>query len=280
MVISIKPNGSGAYEVRQQITEPVVYLDHWAVRLFSEDEPLQDRFISALHRSGGTWLFATANLFEFTAMTDLTQAQATERLLSRAHPNLHFADTTLDRGFLLVDGAPAHPDAPEDHWLLKDLGERAKNNSGILNTHRFIQDAIINRDQLSPLFENLKEEISKSVMALTKDKERHSNARKFVPRAGMTLRNALLQELLRESHVNEAYKFDKNDAMDLIHAVPAAVVCDLILLDAHWSHKVNSAAKRMRKGGVTGKIARCFSQATIFDFLLALESKNHESVNP
>ena len=61
--------------------------------------------------------------------------------------------------------------------------------------------------------------------------------------------------------------------MDLIHAVPAAVVCDLILLDARWSHKVNSAAKRMRKGGVTGKIALCFPQAKVSDFLLALESK-------
>ena len=102
MVMSIQPNDSGGYQLRQQLTEPVVYLDHWAVRLFSDDEPLQDRFISALHQSGGTWLFATANLFEFTAMTDVTQAQATERLLSRALPALHVADTTLDRGYLLL----------------------------------------------------------------------------------------------------------------------------------------------------------------------------------
>jgi hypothetical protein len=190
-------------------------------------------------------------------MTDLIQAQATERLLSRALPALHIADTTLDRGFLLLEGAPAHPDAPEEHWLLKDLGERARIAGGILNTRRFIQDAIIHRDQLYPLFKNLKEEVSNSVMALTKDEERHSNARKFAPRAGMTLRDALSQEL--------------------IHAVPAAVVCDLILLDARWSHKVNSATKRMRKGGVTGKMARCFSRATISDFLFALESTKPRS---
>lgn len=272
MVMSIQPNDSGGYQLRQQLIEPVVYLDHWAVRLFSDDEPLQDRFISALHRSGGTWLFATANLFEFTAMTDVTQAQATERLLSRVLPALHVADTTLDRGYLLVEGAPAHPDAPEEHWLLKDLGERARIAGGILNTRRFIQDAITYRDQLSPLFKNLKEEVSNAVMALTKDKEKHSNALKFTPRTGMTLRDALSQELLREPHVNEAYIFDENDAMDLIHAVPAAVMCDLILLDARWCHKVNSAAKRIKKGGVTGKIAKCFSRANISNFLVELES--------
>jgi hypothetical protein len=277
MVMSIQPNGSGGYRVRQRLKKPVVYLDHWAVRLFSEDESLQNRFVNALHQSGGTWLFATANLFEFTAMTDLTQAQATERLLFRALPALHVADTTLDPGYLLVEGAPAHPDAPEEHWLLKDLGERAKIAGGMLTTNRFIQDAITNRGQLSPLFDKLKKEVSSSVMALTKDKERNSNARKFVPQAGMTLRDALSQELIREPHVNETYVFDENDAIDLIHAVPAAVVCDLILLDARWSHKVNSAARRIRKGGVTGKIAQCFSRAKVPDFLLKLESIKPQS---
>lgn len=115
MVMSIQPNGSGGYQVRQSLARPVVYLDHWAVRLFSEDESYQDRFVRALQRSGGTWLFAIANLFEFTAMTDLNQAKATERLLSRILPALHAADTTLDRGYFLVEGAPAHPDAPEEH---------------------------------------------------------------------------------------------------------------------------------------------------------------------
>lgn len=277
MVMSIQPNGSGGYQVKQQLKEPVVYLDHWAVRLFSENKPLQNRFLSALHQSGGTWLFATANLFEFTAMTDLTQAHATERLLFRALPALHVADTTLDRGYLLVEGAPEHPDAPEEHWLLKDLGERAKIAGGMLSTHRFVQDSITHRDQLSPLFDNLKKDVSNSVMALTKDKERHSNAKKFAPQAGMTLRAALSQELIREPHVNEAYVFDENDAMDFIHAVPAAVVCDLILLDARWSHRVNSAARRIRKGGVTGKIAQCFSKAKVSDFLLALESTKPRS---
>lgn len=270
--MSIKPNGSGGYRVRQQLAKPVVYLDHWAVRLFSEDEPLQSRFLNALHRSGGTWLFATANLFEFTAMSDLAQAEATERLLYRALPALHVADTTLDRGYLLVEGAPPHPAAPEEHWLLKDLGERARIAGGVLNTHRFVQDAINHRDQLAPLFEDLKKQISDSVMALTEDKERHASAKRFAPRVGMTLRDALSQELIREPHVNAAYVFDENDAMDLVHAVPAAVVCDFVLLDARWCHKVESAARRIRKGGVTGKIARCFSRATVPTFLLALES--------
>lgn len=270
--MTIQPNGSGGFRVTQRLLRPVVYLDHWAVRLFAVDPPLQERFVAALHRSRGTWLFSVANLFEFTVMTDLSQAEAAELLLLRAMPAVHVADTTLDRGYLLAAGAPPHPDAPDNNWLLADLAERARIAGGVWNTHRFVQDAINHRDELRPLFEVMKTEVSGAVMALTQNPKENANAKKFSPEAGMTLRDALFQELLREPHVNPAYTFDENDAVDLIHAAPAAVVCDFALLDARWCHKVESAAKRLRKGGVTGRIARCFSRKTVLDFLSALEA--------
>ena len=270
--MAITPNLTGGYRLSQRLVRPVLYLDHWAVRLFSETQPLQDRFIDALRRSGGTWLFSTANLFEFTAMTDVGQAASTERLLSRALPSVHVADTTLDRGYLLEEGAPAHPNAPKSHWLLADLGERARIAGGTLNMHRFVQDAITHRAELAPIFEGLKQSVAEAVMSLTRDNERHSVAKSFRPGVGMSLREALWQELIRDPHIDPNYIFDGNDAMDLIHAVPAAVVGDFILLDARWCHKVESSARRMRQGGLTGRIARCFSRKTLSDFLLTLES--------
>jgi len=272
MAMTIQALGDGNFRVTQKLQPPVVYLDHWAVRLFSENLPLQDRFVSALHGSEGTWLFSTANLFEFVAMTDLTQAVAAEKLLLRAMPSLHVVDVAGDKGYLLPEGAASHPDAPEEDWLLKDLGARAYIAGGAWNTHRFVQDAIAHRDQLLPLFDAMKADISKAVMALTLDKEKNANARKFVPKAGMSLRDALAQELMREPHVNPAYSFDNNDAMDLIHAIPAAVVSDFVLLDSRWCHRLESAARRIRRGGVTGELARCFSPKTVADFLSALEA--------
>lgn len=278
MVMTLKPNSFGGFRITQRLVRPVVYLDHWAVRLFAEDIPLQDRFIEALHHAGATWLFSTANMFEFTAMTDLTQAVDAERLLLRAIPAMHFADTTLDRGYLIEDGAPLHPDAPVENWLLKDLGARAQIAGGAWNTHRFVQDAINHRDELRPLFETMKKDIFIAFMASTQNDASRASARKFAPLAEMTLREALPRELMREPYINTAYEFDENDAMDLIHAIPAAVVCNFVLLDARWCHKVESAAKRMRKGGVNGEIARCFSRKTVHDFLVALESA--KPVNP
>lgn len=153
--MTITPNADGGFRVAQNLLRPVVYLDHWAVRFFSEDQPLQDRFLGALHHSGGTWLFSTGNLFEFTAMTDLAQAAAAERLLFRALPAVHIADPTFDKGYLLPEGAPQHPDAPDEHWLLKDLAERAYIAGGHWNTHRFVQDAINHREELLPFFDEM-----------------------------------------------------------------------------------------------------------------------------
>lgn len=270
--MSLHSYGTGGFRIAQHLTRPVVYMDHWAIRLFSEEPGLQRRFVDALHSSNGTWLFSSANLVEFVAMTDLTQAVAVEHLLLQAMPSVHVADTMVDRGYLFPDGAPAHPDAPDQDWLLDDLAERARIAGGVLNTKRFIQDGINHRGKLQPLFDKMKKEVSGAVMTSAQNEAKRNNAKKFVPRAGMTLRDALSHELLREAHINPAYKFNENDAMDFIHAIPAVVVCDFVLLDAGWCSKVENAAKRLRKGGVTGKIARCFSRKTVPEFLTILES--------
>lgn len=133
--MTLSPNGVGGFILRQILVPPVVYLDHWAVRLFSTEQALQDRFIEALHRSKGTWLFSNVNLFEFVAMTNLEQAASAEALLLRAMPALHVADTALDPGYLFQDGVAPHPDAPEENWILKDLGKRAHIAGGTWNTH-------------------------------------------------------------------------------------------------------------------------------------------------
>lgn len=271
MTMTITATADGGYRLTQTLVRPVVYLDHWAIRLFSDDAPLRERFLDALHKSGGTWLFSTANLMEFTAMTDLQQAARGEQLLQRAMPSLYVADTTLDKGFLLLAGAPEHPEAPDKHWLLTDLANRAAIAGGAWNMHRFLQDAISYQGLLLPLFNDLKSQVSHAVMSLTQDEKRHAHALKFRPTPGMTLREALQQELIRDPHVDANFVFDDHDAMDLIHAVPAAVVCDLILLDAGWCHKVERAAKRLHKGGVTGKLAACYSRKSIASFLTALE---------
>jgi hypothetical protein len=272
MAISIANNRSGGFLITQDLVKPVVYLDHWAIRLFSQDLDLQDRFISALHSSKGTWLFSTANLMEFTAMTDLSQAAAAEKLLERANPSVHFSDLSLDPGYFIESREYFHPDAPAKDWLLRDLAERAKIKNGLFNTHRFIQDAIRNRDLLLPLFTDLKESIANAVMELTLDAKKNESAKKFYPNSAAPLCSTIFSELLREPHLDQKYIFSDNDAMDFVHAAPAIVACEYVLLDSGWCHKIARAVARMRKAGVEEPIAQCFSNKSVNEFLNNLSS--------
>jgi hypothetical protein len=276
MIMTLSRREDGGLRLRQQLLRPVVYLDHWAVRLFSDNEPLRRRFVDALHRAGGTWLFSAMNICEFTAMDDMAQAEAAERLLLEAYPAIHVADTIADPGYFFRGGVPHDPGEPERNWLLRDMLSRAEIAGGF-TTHRFVRDAIDHRDMLRPMFEDMKRTIVEAVMATAQDPLRNAVARRFVPLPGMTLRTALIHELIREPYLDHRrHRLDDNDATDLLHTVPSAVVADFTLLDARWCHKLDSARRRLRKGGVTGRIAEAFSHRTVGDFLSAFEAHPHD----
>lgn len=275
--MTIQPNGAGGYIVTQKLTKPVIYLDHWAVRMFSEDEMLQKQFVAALHRASGTWLFSQLNLFEFVAMTDFEQAAAAEALLKRVLPNLHVADMSIDRGYLLEKGAPPHPDAPDENWILKDLGARAQIAGGAWNTHDFLTDCITHRKELLPLLDQLKQSSVDALKAMTEDSTKVALAKKFTPTAGMDARDALAKELLREPMLNDKFKFDGHHAMDLLHTLGSAMVCDYALLDGGWRHKLESASKRLRDGGVVGSLPKAYDKKMVPDFLSNLEAVSHQA---
>jgi len=273
MAMTIHPIDGNGFRIAQQFHRPAVYLDHWAIRHFSENLEDQERFIKALHRANGLWLFSTANLFEFVGMTDLSQAKDAEVLIQRALPFFHIAEFAVDKGYIFEEGSIPGLLGPQKDWYLDNLAARASIVGGRWNTHRFIQDAINHREQLLPLFQEMKIGIAEAVMSLTKDPQKTCNAKKFIPKADMSLRRALFQELLREPHVNEKYIFNENDAMDFLHAFSSALTCDFVLLDSGWCHKIQSASSRMSKAGIKGHIAQCFSKKLVNEFLVAFEAK-------
>lgn len=272
-MMTIEYLDTGVLRIKQRLMRPVVYLDHWAVRKFSSDASLQKRFIAALRAANGTWLFSHANLMEFTAMTDPENASATESMLTEALPHLHVADTFSDAGYLLELGAPAHADAPDRNWLRMDLERRAENQGGTLTMHRFVRDVIDYRDFLLPEFKSMKKAVMSSMAADLQLAARQAAAKKFTPKPGMTLRKALFGELLRGFYIiNKPHGFVENDVVDMIHAAPSLLTCDLVLLDGAWCHKARSATNRLRKGGITGKLAKPFSSKQLITFLLELEA--------
>jgi hypothetical protein len=56
--------------VGQSFDSPTVYLDHWAIRLFSDDGTLQDRLVAALSRKRGTLLVSNVSMAELGGASD------------------------------------------------------------------------------------------------------------------------------------------------------------------------------------------------------------------
>jgi hypothetical protein len=274
MVMTIESNGAAGLSIRQTLVQPLIYLDHWAVRQFAEQEPIANRFIGALHAAAGTWVFSQTNLFEFVAMRDVATARQVEALIAKAFPHFYVLDTVSETDYFKESkpGELRHPDAPDKHWVLVDLGERAMISSGNFNTYRFISDAMTHANMLLPLFEEMKRDIAGAVAAIRGKVLTNQNRKKFVPKPGMRLKEIFRDELLLEPEAREGQIFRENDATDLLHALPACLLCDMVLLDSAWRHKVEVATKRIRKAGIKGRLAQCFSQKQLPEFLGALEA--------
>jgi len=270
-MMTIQSLDGDKYRIRQTLERPVIYLDHWAVRNFSMDAALQDRLVSALHRVEGTWLFSSINLMELIAMNDINSAEAVEAMMIRVLPRLYVADFASDAGFLFEHGAQHDPRGAAQHWMLSDLGERARIAGGSLNVHRFVQDAIRYRDLLLPEFEDMRRTVTAGLREEVQQQSRREQARRFRPGPGMTLRYALSCELVRSSFLDLRREFDENDTMDLMHAAPSIASCDFVLLDGQWCHRANQAIRRLRDGGIAGRTASCFSPSQLPQFLQSLE---------
>jgi hypothetical protein len=274
MPMTLEPNGLGGLRIRQVMSHPVVYLDHWAVRRFGDDVPLADRFIAALHAAKGTWLFSQANLQEFIAMHDIATARRVEALIARAFPYFHVLDTISDTDFFRrrQRDQPRPPDAPQEHWILGDLMQRALITNGQFNTRNFISDQIERVDVLRPQLEQMKQAVANHVNGLRAQIFSIHERRKLVPRPGMRLAQIFMEELLIEPAGNAGHAFTGNDALDFVHALPACQICDLVLLDSDWRNKMEVSTRRIRKAGIKGQIATCYSSKTLPDFLTALEA--------
>jgi hypothetical protein len=272
--MTIHPNGIGGVSIRQNLSSPLVYLDHWAVRRFSDDEALADRFIAALHAAQGTWLFSLMNLSEFTAMRDIPTARRVEALIQRAFPHFYVLDTVDDTPYFREDQAerPRPPDAPDRHWMLRDLGDRAVISGGTFNAHRFISDAIDHADGLLPMFEQMKRDIANHITAIRQTVFANRDRKALTPGHHMRLIDIFKEELLVEPAGQANQRFRDNDAVDFVHALPACQLCDIVLLDTAWCHKVALATRRIRGAGIKGKIAACYSPGGVDHFLAALEA--------
>jgi hypothetical protein len=249
----------GRLSIEQKLTKPTVYLDHWAIRKFSDDTALQGRFLRALHDCGGTLLFTVQNVVEFSQMSDQRQAARAEKFLDRILPNLFVVDAALQAGFMLPASQYAQELDQWQDWMLRAFGQRWVTNGNRLSADGMLQEMVLHGRHLAREFQLTNESVAKAVNDLRSDADQMRKARASRPLPGASLRNTVTAEMMRDTHLNPRASFTANDASDMVHAIPDAVMCELALLDRKWCDKIEKVRQRFETHGLKTPLAQVFS---------------------
>lgn len=254
---------SGIAHVRQSFISPTVYLDHWALRLFSDETILQDRFVEVLLNKKGTLLLSNISFLEFARPDDRRHCIAAEQFLERLLPNIYLSDTSIDK---LQTQEMEEPDNRKRFWPPADLpqlklfSERAQDTPLGFTMKGFISIAHDLHTQLEPVTKEVVEMIRGQIEFHRSDVEYVRKVKHTPPNSKRTRTYVLLSELMREFHINPSLEIKDNDIIDMLHAIVSVNCCDFALLDSAWTNRVLKLKQRIQKTGTEMPLALCYSQ--------------------
>lgn len=268
--------------IRQSFESPSVYLDHWAIRLFSDDLQLQDRFIDALKTKGGTLLLSTFSLLEFSGPEDRKHCFDTERFLDRVMPNMFFTDFAIDKTHNRESREANNEKRfwpPADLSTLKYLAEYKCDTDGKISMSGFLSMIHDNRTEFIRLETETVSMLQGAFSTSRDDNEYIKKAKNVRPSDQRTRTFNIIGELMRGFNLDPCLKITDNDIIDLIHATSPLNCCDFILLDGPWEERVKKMNLRISKTSMVMPIAKCFSKRNngINTFLSELESFDKEA---
>jgi hypothetical protein len=271
--------------VSQSFDSPTVYLDHWAVRLFSEDLVLQTRLVAALVQKKGTLLVSHISMTELGGASDPRHLIDAETFFERCLPHVFLTDFRLDevlaRELKAADNSTRFwPTA--DLLQLKLFGERSKGAGRAFTLNGIAQLAYEHRSEINELMNALAGKMQQALENAWFDTDYVRKARDIPLKDSRPGTMVILGELLRGLNLDSNSPISKNDVIDLIHAAMPLNCCDYVLLDGPWAERVAKMKLRLAKSPMVMPIAKCFSQRDdgINAFLSDLEKFDPQAQPP
>ena len=249
----------GHLSLKASLTHPIIYLDHWAVINFSNDLMQGNQFITLLKDKGGTLLLSQTNFFEAAGFNNLEQAEKIENFLEVALPNVHIVDFSLDTAMFGNTLTQVEKPTLDKFWMINFLLELAKINGGKLTFKTMFTEVIKEHSLLKPLFLDLKAEIARTMHIAIFSDEMLRKSAEYIPDTNQPPMNLMLSAYLYDAQKNNSQKFKENDSVDLIHAIPAVLTSDFVLLDNKWCNRTDRAEIYLKKHNVYLKIASRYS---------------------
>lgn len=267
----------GIVHVRQSFDSPTVYLDHWAIRLFSDDHNLQDRFVKALMSKNGTLLLSNFSFTEFSEASDPRHCSDAEKFLERLLPNIFLTDSAIDKA---LERELNEPNNVKRFWPSADLpqlklfAEREQSAPLGFTMHGFVMMAHTHRVVLSEVTKNTIQMVREAFEDARKDLSYVAKTRNLQPSDNRPRTHIIFGELLRGFILDSQAPITENDVMDMFHAVISVNCCDYVLLDGPWMERVEKMNQRIAKTSINMPIAKCFTHRSngVEAFLTDLET--------
>ena len=277
MPIEFFETSDGLVHVSESFVSPTVYLDHWAIRLFSDNKTLQDRLVNALLSKQGTLLLSTFSFSEFTFIDDIQHCINAETFIERLLPNIYLTDFALNK---LHEQELKEQNNLKRFWPSADLpqlklfAERAQDTTLGFTMKGFIELAHDNRQYLSEVTKEVVSMVKAGLEITRRDPAYVAKARKFIPSDKSTRTHIIMAELLRTYNLDINASITENDVMDMTHAAMPINCCDYVLLDGPWCERAEKMRARIKKSKIEMPIAKCYSARKngISTFLSDLES--------
>jgi hypothetical protein len=269
-VLSIKQAGhNNEVEVEVSAEPPLIYLDHWALRLLSDNPTLTGRFLVAFERRG-TVMFSLMNVREIA--NDSNHTKGIRDFLDALGP--HWVPVTIDP-FRIIDAEetghkPDRMDPCVSVGFLTDPRFAALLMTGAVSLAHVVDltagpegGPLIAADDLTTC--KLLQEIQRARDLYATDPQSLSRMfpiMEFDAKKPMrSIYNGLMHYLVKDS-----FSLNGNHARDLYHAIVPLCCANMVTLDKHWVGQV-------RKLRLPPTFVKVYSRPEFKAFLSDLEAE-------
>jgi len=221
-------------EIDAFIKPPSVYLDHWALRLFSSRDDLRKRFYELMEDKDSTLLFSSVNVWEVAKNT----GESAEQIRS-------FLKIIGDRWFPLEFNPFTVIEKEECFKTPAFLGE-----SFLRSYYPHIHGGPLHLADVITLTRenNFNEVIAVRIEEITVEVTRTIDEQREWRKNNPSLKSLPIRPFdarfptrfifagLMDFITKESYQFTINHVKDLLHATVALAYGDMVLLDSHWAN--------------------------------------------
>lgn len=258
---------TGSTRITVSSCEPLIYLDHWALRRLAAGPTEQRRFLAALDVRG-TLAFSLMNVAEIGADRNEVRAEEIKSFLAAVGPR--WAPITIDAMKVIeaeeTDATDQRPCLSER--FLRDPFFAARLVAGPVNLSHVVD--LTRGEEGDDLRHATSRHAGDLVATLTEWRQLARNDRRgfdgvlpevpFEPARPMrTLYNGLVRRT-----VLDGFPITENHVRDLFHAVAALRCAHMVTLDSHWVEQV-------RKLALPAEFVRVYSPSTFANLLEDLE---------